>query len=742
MPGSTSYEPGPGDVPLARPSATIGVFRYDPEAEEDARFELLPNVRCLQIEWRDGSDPPSARFRYSFVDVDLAPYDPPDPSRFEQVYPYDSAGPGVVLVDDRLCVFAFREDGYSEILFDGFAMTPQADLDAETETVSFAALGTPFREWDYPLAGAIYRDADVPDRPGSDTPTGLPARFNPDGRPNASPKNQDSGEAPAQYPVFLGPVWPSNTISSSDIRAWTLSMAARYVVTQGDDLETYVPVGDLTYLDSVLKAVRPVDTNDDGVIDGEDDASFEYEDITVPDVDVTGEAWPSALCRLIEPHGYRFRWTLTTDSSGEPAWSWKVWREDPVPSSLAASPVKEVTLQPAGNPLDPGYTNVGGLSLARDGAGVVNRVAVDAAPDRYEALFVCAPLFEVAAGDATTGLGKNSPYRSNSQNFIGPNRDKYRLYGFDEVGEGHWDFGGDATTNDLGDFAPVLNPDGEQDRPFAHRRRPGVSTLASKDDKGKPLRACLYASFDYAGPEPGVWDGTGTWQRLDFGEWKLLDDRLGFVLTMEDPNSFSVGVKDPASVLPQLAAGKFNNVEWTADPTAALQRPRWALLCSIDADRWSGVIAERRAASPTSFQVTRRVDGRDRFHKVIISRWSILSPEGDRDDAVVDDTDLAKAQADASRRAGELGTFAGTVTIPRLSTAYAVGDRIDAVAGRGVSLRSNAAAEQGESPVYPSVVGITWDLDGRQTTTLSLSDRRAEPPPRRRGRVEEGGVDV
>ena len=47
--------------------------------------------------------------------------------------------------------------------------------------------------------------------------------------------------------------------------------------------------------------------------------------------------------------------------------------------------------------------------------------------------------------------------------------------------------------------------------------------------------------------------------------------------------------------------------------------------------------------------------------------------------------------------------------------------------GRDISFQTNVGTGQGESPVFPVVVGLTWDFSGqRQATILELADRRAE----------------
>ena len=75
---------------------------------------------------------------------------------------------------------------------------------------------------------------------------------------------------------------------------------------------------------------------------------------------------------------------------------------------------------------------------------------------------------------------------------------------------------------------------------YVRRLRPGSNTLLTRDSAGRPLQAQLALSRDYAGPAPAVWDGTGTWQPIA-GGWELLEDRLGILVTVEDPESWPIG---------------------------------------------------------------------------------------------------------------------------------------------------------------------------------------------------------
>jgi hypothetical protein len=68
------------------------------------------------------------------------------------------------------------------------------------------------------------------------------------------------------------------------------------------------------------------------------------------------------------------------------------------------------------------------------------------------------------------------------------------------------------------------------------------------------------------------------------------------------------------------------------------------------------------------------------------------------------------------------------VTIPSLITAFRVGDQIGRINGRDVSFQTNIGVGQGESPVYPVIVGLSWEFTGdRQATVLSLGSPFANP---------------
>jgi hypothetical protein len=99
---------------------------------------------------------------------------------------------------------------------------------------------------------------------------------------------------------------------------------------------------------------------------------------------------------------------------------------------------------------------------------------------------------------------------------------------------------------------------------------------------------------------------------------------------------------------------------------------------------------------------------------------------------VTDERPDLKAHLAARRRSTEFAIINGPAKIPYITMAYEVGDRIDEIQGRDISLTQNVLFTPDEEAVYPSVVGITWSFSDGQSTQLELSDVRPEPPPERR----------
>lgn len=702
MPAYASFDPPP--IPLGRPSTPVGVYRYQPA--QSPQYEFLPNIRVLRIQFIEGPDPGVATFRYVFD----ASNSTTDPTSFQQALSTDSGLPGVVNNDDRLVVFCVTPDGTQLALFDGFAQVPELRLSASHEIVAFKAMGVAIRAWDTPICGALERSADAPSSV-NDVETDLLTYFNPAGQPNASPQGADATDRFGnQFATFLDPLVVR---SPEQRRYWTIPMAVRYLCYHQNADQKYIKNPDGSSIDAILDSRAPKD----GVAYNPNDPStYTSEPILVPDYPATGKVWPVVVHDLVEPNGCGMAFRLCTDPNGNPYTSLEIFRRQ----DGSTSAFKDLYLQTYGALLDPAQTNLGQAHLARDVSGIANSYTVVSDLTKYEASFILAPGFAVSASDATDSTAL-SAYDKNNPTFGSSSHDKYRLYVFDETGEGHWDFSNGSTVKTIPSLSSLFQDQAGNPSTYVIRRRVPIGWLLTLDPNEKPLTAQLSISTNYNGKQPGLWDGTGSWQTVT-GGFELLKDRLGIWINVQNPNGWNIGPSYVAGA--PFPAGIVKGVEDQANSGA----PHFALrlTCVIEGDHTLAANAAKRLNSPTSYTVLRTVDARDRYSLSIKAPESEFNQTGN---AVVMRDDSASAQSDANARrlANECGEVAGTVTIPRFTDAYRIGDRVRSIQGRGLSLRTNAGAPTEEAEVYPAVIGLVWDFDGSQRTILQLSDRRGDP---------------
>ena len=714
----------PSDIPLSRPPLTTMVVRYDPQAQGGDRFRPLPNVLLTGIGQREGADSGTARFRYATND---AIPDLPFPTQFEDLYPLEAASRWKVNQDDRLLVLAWDETGRHLILFDGFAQVPEVAIDRDTQLVSFVANGVACRLWDRPAEGALYRDASDPDA-GAVTVTGLPVRFNPNDKdnvslPNATPKGKDVESDFGDHAAFLEP----NLKRDPDPRRfWTLPMAVTYLLVRNVVNGPYVTKAYVEG-DDLLQSIAPGFVG--ATIDLRNPASFKATDIVLRDYDAGNKPAIEAVAELLEYSGFAMRFAIET-KSGLPQTSIRVYRKDGL---YSPAPLDLFLGEPG--PIDPAAFNVGTLHLARDTRAVANEFTIETAPTRVQASFVLAPLFRPQAGDEADAARKAFVSGNFTPDTSAATREKYRLYGFDECGDGHWDsLRRSWAVAKPGDLGPVLNvgADGKplpaDQRAFAHRYRPALTNLLQKDQAGGVVAAQLFVSRNCKAIGPVVFTpGDGDWQPVTSG-WKLDPDQLGIIVTDTDPEAWGVG--DYKGEKRQVAGKDLRGVTGQAkpstDPGSLLSTGAFKLrlTCVIEADAGIDAKAGRTAASPTQFAVGRRIDARDHF---LLERFDFSAVGNSTTAPARDDTEKATAYAESFRSARETAPSTGSVTIPRFTDAYSIGSRIRSIAGRDCSLRSNAGSQAGQRPQYPSVVAIDWSFEGGQSTTLTLSDRRHDP---------------
>lgn len=733
-------------VPLARPAAVIGVFRYIPLSQINPNGPLyfLPNVFCEEVQLREGADPGSARFRYILNDSDPTL---PWPDGFEDLYPIGASGPYVVKNDDRLLVYAFGADGSRWLAFSGFAQIPEVSLGPENQSVTFQALGDAIRLWDKPLGGAVVQDADKLDTAiDAAGDTDLPVRFNPngpDGKPqfNASPvaceiDGSQNHDGTGMYPTFVDPrVVDLNTANT---RPWTLGMAVRYLLWNGNPTEEFVVNGGgnlidgTSSIDQLLKSMRPTIGS---TYNPRDPASFALDDIIVRDFDASNKPAIESIQALCDAEGFRVTFfTAGLAADGSPTTRINFTRRD---GAFGQAP-KKLRLQVQGDNLDPGLSNMGSMHLARDIAGMYNQVRIETDPIKYEVSVVLACGFLPDSADNVIPARHNFLRSKWLEDTTQANRDKYRRYIFSETGEGYYSFSTRAMVSgpDPQDLSTLfLGPDGKlgdnaDKKIYSVRYRPGLGTLLTLGANNKPLKAQLAVSRHYKGKYPALWDGTGVWQPVP-GGWQLLKDELGIWLDIEDPEAWDIG--GPGSENPGKTLRGISSQSTSASIIGTGTSNFYLRLTTvIEGDYGLMALATKRSASPTKFPVERRIDCRDHYRKELTHTSSAFYNQDDvldDNDFVInrDDTSKAQSYAQAVRSANEFGPTAGSVTIPRFVTTYIVGDRIAGIDGRNVSFKTNITIGTQEGRQYPTVAGIRYMFGAKQETVLLLSDKRAEP---------------
>lgn len=501
MSGSATYTPPQSQ--LAAFAIKTAVYVYDLQADDGESFTLLPNVQCLQVQYKEGNDPPTSQFQYILDDRAVAMG---VPSQFEQLWQLDLPTPNLVgqyiaTPTLRLVAIGTYPDGSTYTLFDGFPRMPTIAVHPESQSVSFSAIGVAIRCWDAPIDGRWQRDSVDPGE-GDVVFVNLSCRFNPvapgypSGQPNCTPDDSDvnEGDDSVSYPVFLDPDIRRTPKPSGDDEGgtdytevgehpvtiatfWTLSKAVRYILSKynppspdeesdddeggggdgtndaGDDTaplnptyHQFVQNPDFSELTEVLDSRQPLEGQE--YYDPNDPSTYTSNPIVIRDFDATNMAWPDALERLLSYHGFGMRWVLEQDDFAQPNNTFAVYRKD---AGNAIEP-KVFYYSTRGTPFSPSQQNVGTLQGSFDYHGVANQFVIETHPNRYEVSIVLAPGFTPKIGDETAANRKQFL----KQNIDGAPleiRQKYRYYIADECGDGHYNNAVGQTTGGTGTSA-------------------------------------------------------------------------------------------------------------------------------------------------------------------------------------------------------------------------------------------------------------------------------------------------
>ena len=716
----------PSSLPLAAPASEFQVVRFDREAEGNDRFAVLHNVIVSEIHYNQGAVLPSASFSYILDSVDP---ESPYPYLWEQLWPQTATSEYAVKPDDELLVFEYV-DGERFLVFDGFAAIPQVDQQSRGLSASFTATSVHQRLWDRPVRGAVYRSSADPEA-GERVATDLPVRFNPDGKANKTPDGYDVNQgADDAYPVFLDPLtypYPPTF--------WTLGDLVRYLFAVHNDgkdprgnlwvNDPVSPTGET--IDDYLKAPTPKNGE---FMDLSDASTYTLEPIIIRDFDCSNKPLIEAVAEQIGYYGYRLFLNTREDpnDSGAPVNEVIVFRVD----GRDGNAPKELYYPKEGGSLLDGLPDFDSCSLSRDHVNAFNEVMVETREIGYEVSVMLAPGFSISAGDTST-ISSWDKAALTASTTTAADRKKYRVFVFDEAGQGHWDFGSSsfivATPTSLDSV--LGKPDDNGVPVYVPRPRPARgNTLFSADGDGKPRKAELAISRWYTGTIPGIYDpskdgNTATdWQSIADSGWNFTKDGLGVEIAIGDDNPENW--KLPKTTVADYAGGVVKVITSMANPTGYDTRFYLRLTCVIDGDRGIDALAAKRDASPMKFAVRRVIESKDHWQKQVIHKNSKYNSSG-TDTTARDDTAAATAHAESLRLAHEFPGTGGHVSIPWITHAYGVGDFISKVSGRDIPLDSGAGGPAGEGPRYPAVVGFTWTCQNPQTTILKLDDHRSEP---------------
>lgn len=731
FPGSFDYDPPESEA--SSPATVVQVFRYDGEGG----YEEMPNIQVLEVQKREGLEPMTAQLAYILDEVATAFG---WPAEFEQIMALSSAsgsgdpdsadaGRYVIQPDERLVIFTTDAGGVSEILFDGFAQTPQVNFAKGRQQVSFTAIGTPVRLFAYPVMDYLtawdsLKADEVPSPTEYQGVVQGPARFNPDGVPNCTPDEiwfrPDDGDP---CPIF----YRDSGIDAPDVVEavpWSLADAARYILAYHLGDSEFVDPPDVEALDRILdrrmpKAQDPSDVLDPALFyDPDDPDTYIEEPIIIRDFDMSGMRWPDALDQLLSFSGFAAEFVTQDRGDGTPRTSINIYRKD------AGGPYdpKTIGLQPRRATLKTSESMVEAFGIVRDYKDAFNAVTMDAYPAIFEVSIVLAMRGPIDAGDAI----HPEEFSAGGEQGDSP---RYRVWYADELGLGHVARDGSIST-DAFDFGPIFSgiydPAVFNPIPTPLRRpRPSLGELVSLGDDGLPKRPTLYFSRDYAGDTAKPWDGTGTWQKLAHG-WELMDERFGVRLTADNLEAWTIG-EDPYG---KIKAPIVRVITSMAVNSGVNTRFSLRLDGAVEADVRGFNDFPSRKASALKWDRYRYLSGKGSYRVKFIHESSPDFSGSRTSGGNATSYDRKALQAGytwmaQSQTAGEDPALAGPITIPWHTRAYRVGDRISAIDGRGLSLRVNQGTDNGEAPAYPFVVGVSWSFGDKEQTTLDLSDYRS-----------------
>jgi hypothetical protein len=586
-------------------------------------------------------------------------------------------------------------------------------------------------------------DTDPPE-PKLDSDTELRGQrtvFNPDGKPNLDPVEEESDRYP-NFPLFCNP-------GKMGAKFWTARDMIRFLLHPSwFAINRYCPIDD----PSLITGLEEMD-------DADEDAKNWGK--VLHNITIDGLSVIEAVGLVCKHTGWNFRLNYTNDGKTYFCF-YKIGIRDqayrtnsPVIShKLYAPPVGGSV----GDAVREGNKMLWSMSLAQDIIPVVNKPIAIGAPDRFEFSAELSPawfdsyltlptdLAELFYTDAEL-QNKSSPdslfyYTNYHSRGIAHNagaklRNVGRKWVLNESGfytDPDMDDGKDYYNRGTAfDWKTVVPTDfiylkdaktGRQKRAFAPYNRKLLPCLTVHSDGQSSVGIKLEFSFD-----SGV-----TWQVIPCSV-RLLESECGIFI--EEPNLAEIVDKKEGQIASGDLAGKpinlftsicddkkneriYKNKEW---------HTRIRVTASVQMDQRVVVVGKPSSASGSPFDQTQLYDWSDKYGLAKRTISSVFA-SGLLTAAEVDSTKIAEAHVDSIRKNNEDMTISGRFTLDRLWTgdgagipAFMIGDAINSISGREFPLE---LATFGGGKTSPEIIQIIYLPESQKQVLITRDLRYAE----------------